>query len=111
MSVRNEVRLYGLQRLTALILAPLVVVHLGVMVYAVQGGLSTAEMLSRTQANPIWPVYYGIFYTAAALHAAIGLRVIAREHTKLRPGMIDAAAGVFALATLTLGVRAVMAIS
>ncbi len=111
MSARNEVRLYGLQRLAALILAPMVIVHLGVMIYAVQGGLSTAEMLSRTQSNPLWPLYYGVFYTAAALHAAIGLRTIGREHTNFRAGVIDAGAGFFALATLTLGVRAVMAIS
>ena len=45
------VRLYLLQRLSAMIMVPLVFGHLGMIIYAVQGGLSTAEILSRTQGN------------------------------------------------------------
>ena len=41
--------LYILQRLTALIMAPLVLGHLAVMIYAVQGGVSASEILGRTQ--------------------------------------------------------------
>ena len=44
-------RLYILQRATALIMAPLVIGHIAVMIYAVQTGLSAAEILSRTQGS------------------------------------------------------------
>ena len=44
-------RLYILQRATALIMAPLVIGHIAVMIYAVQNGLSAAEILSRTQGS------------------------------------------------------------
>ena len=44
-----NLHLYMAQRLTALIMAPLTIGHLAVMIYAVQGGLNVAEILSRTQ--------------------------------------------------------------
>ena len=72
-------RLYLAQRLSALLLAPLVLLHLGVMVYAVQGGLSAAEILGRTQASLWWGSVYGLFVIAVSVHAAIGLRVIVHE--------------------------------
>ena len=40
-----ELRLYMAQRITALIMAPLVIGHIAVMIYAVQGGLSAGEIL------------------------------------------------------------------
>ena len=43
-----------LQRLSAMVLAPLVVVHLGTMIYAIQDGLSAAEILSRTKGSYFW---------------------------------------------------------
>jgi fumarate reductase subunit C len=49
-------RLYMAQRLTALIMAPLTIGHLAVMIYAVQGGLSVAEILARTQGR--WHGFY-----------------------------------------------------
>ena len=73
MSGRLELWMFALQRLSAMVLAPLVLIHLGTMIYAVQGGLSASEILSRTQANAIWPVLYGIFIVAVAVHGAIGL--------------------------------------
>ena len=39
-----ELRLYILQRVSAAILAPLVLIHLGMMIYAIQGGLDAAEI-------------------------------------------------------------------
>ncbi|MCP4388728.1 MAG: succinate dehydrogenase, partial [Gammaproteobacteria bacterium] len=44
-----ELRLYLAQRISAAIMAPLVLVHLGVMIYAIQGGLSADEILARTR--------------------------------------------------------------
>ena len=54
-------RLYFAQRLTALIMAPLTLGHLAVMIYAVQGGLSVAEILARTQGSVAWFLFYGGF--------------------------------------------------
>ena len=49
-------KLYILQRLTALIMAPLVLGHLALMIYAVQGGLSASEILGRTQGSVFWAI-------------------------------------------------------
>ena len=79
-----DVRLYLAQRISALIMVPLVFVHLGLMIYAIQGGLSAAEILGRTQGSVVWMLFYGTFVAAAALHAAIGLRVIVHETFRIR---------------------------
>ena len=74
-----DFRLYILQRISALVMAPLVLVHIGVMIYAVQDGLSAEEILSRTRGAWGWAAFYGVFVAAAAIHAAIGLRTIFTE--------------------------------
>ncbi len=79
-----DLRLYMLQRLSALVMAPLVLGHLALMIYAVQGGISAGEILARTQGSLGWALYYGLFLVAAAIHAAIGLRVILAETLTLR---------------------------
>ena len=67
-------KLYILQRLTALIMAPLVLGHLVLMIYAVQGGLSASEILGRTQGSAFWAIFYALFVFAVSVHAAIGVR-------------------------------------
>ena len=79
-----DLRLYLLQRLSALARVPLVIGHLAVMVYAIRGGLSAAEILSRTRDSVGWAAFYEVFVVAVAIHAAIGLCVIA--HETLAPG-------------------------
>ena len=111
MSGRLELWLFVLQRLSAMVLAPLVLIHLVTMIYAVQGGLSAAEILSRTQANAIWPVLYGLFIVAVAIHGAIGLRSLLREMTPLRDKGAGAVAVAFCALVLILGYRAVGAIA
>ena len=74
-----NVKLYLLQRFSALFLALFVIVHIVVMVHAVQGGLSAAEILGRTAGSPFWATFYGAFAFFAALHAAIGVRVVVFE--------------------------------
>lgn len=74
-----NVHLYMAQRITALLMAPMVLVHLGVMIYAIQGGLSAAEILGRTQGSLFWLLFYGSFVLAVSIHAAIGLRVVVHE--------------------------------
>jgi fumarate reductase subunit C len=106
-----DVRLYLLQRLSAMVMAPLVLGHLALIVYAVQGGLSAAEILGRTQGSAFWAAYYGLFVLAVSVHAAIGLRVIAAETFGLRgtaTGWIMVA--VFLVLLLT-GARAVYAVT
>lgn len=99
-------RLYLAQRLSAMLLAPLVLVHLGVMVYAVQGGLSAAEILGRTQGSLWWGLVYGLFVLAVSIHAAIGLRVIVYEWFGLGGRLLDGFTVLVTLLLLTLGGRA-----
>ena len=47
-----QARRWYWQRISAMVLALCVLVHLGVMIYAVRGGLSAAEILGRTRGNP-----------------------------------------------------------
>lgn len=102
-----ELRLYMAQRISAMILAPLVLLHLGTMIFAIQGGLDAAEILARTRGSLLWGGVYGLFVIAVAVHAAIGLRNISREWF----GLGGAAPGVLAWAAfallLALGLRAV----
>ena len=105
------VRLYLIQRITALVMAPLVLTHLAVMIYAIQGGLTAAEILSRTQESYWWAGFYGLFVIAVSLHAAIGLRVVAHETLKLSGAALTAATTAVALFLLGLGGRAVYAVT
>ena len=105
-----DVRLYLLQRLSAFVLAPLVLGHLAVMIYAVQGGLSAAEILGRTQGSIWWGAFYGLFVLAVSLHAAIGLRVIAAETLGLRGAALEVFTWAAGLGLLALGLRAVAAV-
>ena len=106
-----DIRLYMLQRVTALIMAPLTLGHIAVMIFAVQGGLSTAEILGRTQGSLVWLLFYGSFAISVSIHGAIGLRVIAHEML----GLKGRALGVFTWGTclilLILGARAVAAVT
>ncbi len=105
-----SVRLYIAQRVSAIVMAPLVVVHLGVMVYAVQGGLSASEILGRTQGSIGWALFYGLFVIAVAIHAAIGLRVIVFEYLKISGRALDIFTSVIAIVCLLLGMRAIYAV-
>ena len=106
-----NLRLYMAQRLTALIMAPLVLGHLAVMIYAVQGGLSVAEILGRTQGSLAWFLFYGTFVVAVAVHAAIGLRVIFFEVLGLKGMALDLFAWAVFVILLGLGARAVWSVT
>lgn len=106
-----DVRLYMAQRISAMVMAPLVITHIGVMIYAIQDGLSAAEILSRTQGSVFWFLFYGLFVLAVSVHAAIGLRVILHETTGLRGWGLRAVTWGFGLAALLMGARAVMAVT
>ena len=77
-----EARLFALQRLTAMVMAPFVLVHVGLVIYAVRGGLTAGEILSRTEGNWLWIVFYGLFVVSVSVHVPIGLRNILIEWLK-----------------------------
>ena len=106
----NEATLFALQRLSAKLLAPLVIVHLALILYAVHGGLSAAEILGRTQGSVAWAVFYTLFVVAVAVHAPIGVRNVLREWTRWHGRSLDAASVVLAIALFALGLRAVAAV-
>lgn len=104
-------RLYMAQRISALVMAPLVLMHIAVMIYAIQGGLSAAEILGRTQGSILWFLFYGTFVVAVSVHAAIGLRTVLSEWMGLRGRFLDSAAwAIFAL-LLILGMQAVYGVT
>lgn len=105
-----ETLLFLLQRLSALILAPLLLVHLGLIIHASRGGLSAGEILARTQGSTLWALFYGVFVVAVAVHAPIGLRRVIHEWTRWRGASLDLAMVVLAILLLALGFRAVVAV-
>ena len=102
--------LYLLQRASAMVLAPLVLIHLAVILLAVQDGLSAAEILGRTRGSLLWGGFYGLFAVAAAVHGPIGLRTVIREMTPWRDRALDLTMALFGLLLLGLGLRAVAAV-
>lgn len=102
--------LYAWQRATAALMAPLVVVHLVVIFYAMGTGLSAAEILSRTRGSISWGLFYGVFVAAVSVHAAIGVRTILIEWTPLPRRAADWLVILFGLALAVLGLRAVAAV-
>lgn len=106
----SERLLFMLQRVSAMALAPFVLIHLGMMIYAAGGGLSAAEILDRTRGSVGWAVFYGLFVIAVSIHGPIGLRNIAREWLGVQVQTANRVAGVFALILLVLGMRAVVAV-
>ncbi len=106
----REVRLWAMQRASAAVLAVCVLVHLATIRYAVRGGLSAAEILERTRGNVAWAVFNAVFVSAAALHAAIGMRTILAEWLRWRGEAAELAVTAFALVLTSMGLRAVWAV-
>ena len=98
------------QRISAMVLALCVVVHLAVMVYAVRGGLSAAEILGRTQGNWGFAVFYAVFVVACAVHVPVGVANIAREWWGMGEASALRLSRAFGLLLLVMGLRAVFAV-
>ncbi len=103
-------RRYLLQRLTAALMAPLILVHIAVILYASGQGLSAADILGRTRGSLGWGLFYAVFVALAATHGAIGVRAVLSEWTRLDTRVQDAIMWVFGGALLALGARAVYAV-
>ena len=110
MSYKAQTLLWLAQRTTAAVLALCVAVHLVLIVYAMRGGLSAAEILGRTRGNAAWLAFYSIFVLAAAVHAPIGLRNVCTEWLRWRGRSLDIALGLFAALLLAAGMRAVLSV-
>jgi fumarate reductase subunit C len=109
-STRGDTFLWIAQRASAAVLALCVAVHLATMIYAIQGGLSAAEILGRTRGNWGWLAFYGTFVAAVAIHAPIGLRPVLGEWLGWRGASRDLALAGLALVLGGLGLRAVLGV-
>ena len=105
-----QARRWYWQRISAMVLALCVLVHLVVIVYAVRGGLSAAEILGRTRGNWGFAAFYSVFVLACAVHVPVGLTNIAREWWGLGERSAVWLARVFAVVLLAAGLRAVYAV-
>lgn len=105
-----QARRWYWQRLSAMVLALCVAVHLALMIVAVRGGLSAAEILSRTQGSATFAAFYAVFVLACGVHVPIGLATIAREWWRFSEPAARRLARGFALLLLVLGLRAVWAV-
>src|SRR5690606_36141493 len=108
--IAMEMKLFLLQRLTAMIMVPFIFVHIGVIIYAVRGGLSAEEILGRTQGNGWWIAFYTLFVISASIHAPIGIRKVLREWAGLSYSVLNLLALALGLLFLVLGLRAVVAV-
>jgi len=106
----TQTLLWLAQRITAVILAVCVVVHLATIIYAVQGGLTAAEILGRTRGNTAWLAFYSLFVFAAAIHAPIGLRPVLGEWLRWRGASREAFLILFSVMLLATGMRAALAV-
>jgi fumarate reductase subunit C len=95
------------QRLSAMVLAICVLVHLITIVLAVRGGLSAGEILGRLRGSPAWLVFYLVFIASVAVHAPLGLRAIVAEWLGWRGRFLDAGIFMTGAVLLGLGLRAI----
>jgi fumarate reductase subunit C len=110
MSARLQTLLWGAQRASAAVLALCVTVHLATIIYAVQGGLTAAEILARTRGNAAWFAFYSLFVLAVTVHAPIGLRAVLGEWLHWRGRSRDLALLAFAALLAWAGMRAVLGV-
>lgn len=108
--VLAQARRWYWQRVSAMVLALCVLVHLVTMIVAARGGLSAAEIFSRTQGNWAFAAFYAVFVLACAVHVPIGLAAIAREWWQWGERFSLLLARSAGLLLLVLGLRAVWAV-
>lgn len=105
-----SVRLYLLQRATALAMVPLIVGHIAIIFYATRKGLTAGDILGRTRGSVGWGLYYTAFVLLASIHGAIGVRTIAAEWAGMRGRRLELAMWAVGLVLAALGLRAVFAV-
>lgn len=105
-----QARRWYWQRISAMVLALCVLGHLAVMIYAVRGGLTGAEILGRTVGHWGFAAFYATFVVACAVHVPLGLANIAREWAGLGEAAALWLARLLGLVLLAGGLRAVWAV-
>jgi fumarate reductase subunit C len=105
-----QARRWYWQRISAMVLAVCVLVHLAVMIYAVRGGLDAAEILGRTQGSLVFGLFYTVFVLAAAVHVPPGLMNIAVEWWRWPPRRALWVGRAVAMLLALTGLRAVFAV-
>jgi len=103
-----ETKIWVWQRMSAAVLGVCVIVHLAMIIYAVQDGLSAAEIIGRVSGNIAWFVFYAVFILAVAVHAPIGVRTILNEMTQLSARATHLIMAVLCLIILVMGFRAII---
>jgi fumarate reductase subunit C len=106
-NVSAQVRLWYWQRISAMVLALCVLLHLAIMIYAVRGGLSGAEILGRTRGNWGFGLFYSVFVLACAVHVPIGLAKVLEESGRCSDAAVKLVSRLFGLLILVTGLRAV----
>ena len=102
--------MWVMQRASAAVLALCVAVHLATVVYAIRGGLSAAEILSRTKGSVGWLAFYSVFVLAVTVHAPIGMRGVLEEWLGWRGAARDVFLVALAMLLAGLGMRAVFGV-
>jgi fumarate reductase subunit C len=105
-----QARRWYWQRISAMVLAVCVLVHLAVMIYAVRGGLDAAGILGRTRGNWGFAAFYSVFVVACAVHVPVGITNIAQEWWGLGERSALWLARAFAVVLMLAGLRAVYAV-
>lgn len=107
MKASTQAKLWYAQRISAMLLALCVLVHLVTILYAMRGGLSAAEILARTRGNFPFAMFYFVFVLSVVVHAPIGLARIAEEWLQWHGRSLHIAMLVVTLLLTVLGLRAV----
>jgi fumarate reductase subunit C len=102
-----EAKLWYWQRISAMVLALCVIVHIAIMIYAVRGGLSGTEILARTRDNLGFAVFYATFVIACVVHVPIGLKRVCEDWLGMNRLISVTLTKLFGIAILFLGLRAV----
>lgn len=106
----SAIRLYVLQRFTAALMVPMIVIHIALIFYATSEGLTAADILARTRGSIAWGLFYLTFVAAAAIHGAIGLRGVAHDWLGIDERTQSVMMWGFGAVLLLLGIRAVVAV-
>jgi fumarate reductase subunit C len=102
-----QARAWYWQRISAMVL----MIHLGLILYAMRGGLTAGEILGRTQGNLGLTVFYTVFVLACVIHVPLGLQKIAEEWGGMKPSTAQLLTRGFAALILVLGLTAVWAVT
>ena len=103
----TQAKLWYAMRISSMVLAVCVLLHIATVIYAVRGGLSAAEILGRTHGNWFFGAFYVVFVVACSVHVPLGLAAIAREWLSVRERTALVFAQIVGLVILLMGLRAV----